>query len=85
MEFPPDVYVWQAVADEIKRRIKAGQYQPRMPIPAERRMAEEFGVAVNTVRRAVAVLREEGVLMTLPAKGTFVAPIVDVEQDPSAD
>ncbi len=72
MEFPPDVYVWQAVADEIKRRIQAGQYPPRMPIPAERRMAEEFGVAIKTVRRAVQVLRDEGVLITLPAKGTFV-------------
>lgn len=72
MEFPADVYIWQAVVDEIKRRIADGRYQPRMPVPAERRMAEEFGVATNTVRHAVAVLREEGILRTLPQKGTFV-------------
>lgn len=72
MEIRPDAYAWEQVADEIKRRIETGQYQPRMPIPAERRLAEELGVAVGTVRRAVGELREQGVLMTLPQKGTFV-------------
>lgn len=84
MEIPPDVYAWKAVADEIKRRIEIGQYRPRMPIPAERRLAEELGVAVNTIRRAVASLREEGVLKTLPQKGTFVAAdqAADAENPP---
>src|SRR5690606_31913778 len=80
MEIPPDVYAWKAVADEIKRRIADGRYQPRMPIPAERRLAEELGVAVGTVRRAVARLRDEGVLVTLPQKGTFVAATDDSQQ-----
>lgn len=73
MELRPDAYAWQQVADEIKRRIEAGEYRPRMPLPGERRLAEELGVAVSTVRRAVGVLRDEGLVVTLPQKGTFVA------------
>lgn len=73
MDIPPGVYTYMAVAAEIKRRIAADQYRPLMPIPAERRLAEELGVAVGSVRRAVEVLREEGVLYTLPQKGTFVS------------
>jgi GntR family transcriptional regulator len=73
MEFRADAYVWQQIADEIKRRIEAGQYRPGMPIPSERRMAEEFGVAISSIRRAVGALRDEGWLTTLPQKGTFVA------------
>ena len=76
VEIRQNAYMWQQVAAEIKRRIKAGQYLPGMPIPAERRLAEELGVSTITIRRAVGVLREEGVLETLPQKGTFV-----VEQD----
>jgi DNA-binding GntR family transcriptional regulator len=72
MEIRPNSYAWQQVADEIRRRIEAGVYRPGMPIPAERRIAEELGVAINTIRRAVGVLRDEGVLETLPSKGTFV-------------
>ena len=73
MEIRPNAYMWRQVADEIKRRIEAGQYGPGMPIPAERRLAEELGVSIKTVRRAVAELRDEGALETLPQKGTFVA------------
>jgi GntR family transcriptional regulator len=69
MEIRPNAYAWRQVADEIKRRIEAGQYQPGMPIPAERRMAEELGVSIKTIRRAVGELRDEGVLETLPQKG----------------
>lgn len=80
MEIRPDAYAWKQVAAEIKRRIEAGQYQPGMPIPAERRLAEELGVAIGTIRRAVKALREAGVLETLPQKGTFVR---SVEERPS--
>jgi DNA-binding GntR family transcriptional regulator len=79
MELRPDVYAWQQVAEEIKARIRAGQYQPRMPIPAERRLADELGVSIGTIRRAVGVLRDEGWLTTLPQKGTFVAERDNVE------
>ncbi|MGP4002739.1 GntR family transcriptional regulator [Streptomyces sp. 8N706] len=41
-------------------------------LPAERRMTELYGVSIGTVRRAVALLRERGVVATLPAKGTFI-------------
>lgn len=75
MEIRPDAYAWKQVVEEIKRRIEAGQYQPGMPIPAERRLADELGVSIGTVRRAVKALREEGVLDTLPQKGTFVRPV----------
>ncbi|MBF8191640.1 winged helix-turn-helix transcriptional regulator [Nonomuraea sp. K274] len=72
MEIRSDDYVWQQVADEIKRRIEAGEYRPGMPIPAERRLADELGVSIGSTRRAVRELREEGWLKTLPKKGTFV-------------
>jgi DNA-binding GntR family transcriptional regulator len=72
MEIRPDAYAWEQVAAEIKRRIEAGQYQPGMPIPAERRLADELGVSVGTIRRAVKALKEQGTVRVLPQKGVFV-------------
>jgi GntR family transcriptional regulator len=66
-------YEYMRVADDIERRITEGEYPPGSMLPGERAMAEEQGVAIGTVRRAVAVLRERGLVVTLPAKGTFVA------------
>lgn len=66
-------YVWQRVAADIEDRIASGELPPGSMIRGERAMAEEYGVAIATIRRAVRDLRERGVLVTLPAKGTFVA------------
>ncbi|MET9296183.1 winged helix-turn-helix domain-containing protein [Streptomyces sp. NPDC003077] len=41
-------------------------------LPAERDLAEQYGVAVNTIRRAVRDLRDQGLVITVPVKGTFV-------------
>lgn len=65
-------YVWQQVAARIEQEIADGTLPPGAMLRGERAMAEEYGVAIDTVRRAVRDLRERGLLVTLPAKGTFV-------------
>jgi GntR family transcriptional regulator len=42
-------------------------------LPAERDLAADYQVAVGTARRAVEELRQRGLVITLPAKGTYVA------------
>ena len=66
-------YEWQRVAADIEARIKSGELQPGAMLLNERAMAEQYGVAIGTVRRAVRDLRDHGLLVTLPHKGTFVA------------
>lgn len=68
-------YVWQQVAARIEADIASGALPPGAMLRGERAMAEEYGVAITTVRRAVRDLRERGLLVTLPAKGTFVAGV----------
>src|SRR5690606_26165845 len=67
------VYVWQQVADHIASRIEAGELQPGARLEGERELAEARGVGVGRGRRAVGERRERGQVVTLPAKGTYVA------------
>lgn len=69
---PKLVYV--QVADHITGRIEAGELQPGAKLPAERDLAAEYGVAYDTVRRATAVLRERGLIITIVGRGTYVTP-----------
>ncbi|WP_329119350.1 GntR family transcriptional regulator [Streptomyces sp. NBC_01353] len=73
-EFDPQgpQLVYVAVADHITARIAAGELAPGARLPAERDLAEEYGVAYLTVRRAARVLRERGLILTVHGKGTFV-------------
>ncbi|WP_320778782.1 winged helix-turn-helix domain-containing protein [Streptomyces sp. CRN 30] len=61
------------MADHIAERIAKGELRPGARLPGERDLAAEYGVANLTARRATRELRERGLVVTLPAKGTFVA------------
>ncbi|GAA1772769.1 winged helix-turn-helix domain-containing protein [Streptomonospora arabica] len=68
----PDL-VYAALAEHVVARVEAGDLVPGARLPAERDLAEEYGVAYMTVRRAMQVLRERGVIVTVHGKGTFIA------------
>jgi GntR family transcriptional regulator len=65
-------YVYVQVADDIQRRIAAGEIT--MKLPSEQSVAEEYGVAYTTVRHAMAILRERGLIITVHGRGTYVKP-----------
>jgi GntR family transcriptional regulator len=60
------------IADDIAARIASGELAPGARLRSERDLAEHFGVAYGTVRRAMAVLRERGLIETIHGRGTFV-------------
>ena len=57
------------LADDLAARIRSGKLTGRLP--AEREIAQEYGVAYGTVRRAMGVLRERGLVETVHGRGTF--------------
>lgn len=59
------------VADRIAARITARTYTAKLP--AERALAEEFGVSYVTLRHSMAILRERGLIISIHGRGTFVA------------
>jgi GntR family transcriptional regulator len=66
------VYVYLQVVHHIAEQIRSGRLPAGARLPAERDLAEQYGVAVNTIRRAVRDLRDQGLVITVPIKGTFV-------------
>ena len=65
-----DEYAYVQVADDVERRIVAGEIRDKLP--AERDLADEYGVAYTTVRHAMEVLRERDLIITRHGRGTFV-------------
>lgn len=65
-------YLYVVMADHIAARIKAGDLPSGARLPAEVALTEEYGVSIGTTRRATKLLRERGLVVTVPVKGTFV-------------
>jgi GntR family transcriptional regulator len=60
------------IATQLRDRVRRGEWQPGERLPSIPAIAELFGVAKQTVQRAVDQLRVEGVLITKPGSGTYV-------------
>ncbi|MEV0307849.1 GntR family transcriptional regulator [Nonomuraea fuscirosea] len=61
----------EAISEEIASRIRAGRYRSGEALPGETALAEDFGVTRKVVRAALARLRDQGWVDTVPNKGTF--------------
>lgn len=66
------VTVWRQIADDIAADIDSGVLAPGWKLPPETELAESYGAARNTVRRAVAELVKDGLLIVVHGRGTFV-------------
>jgi DNA-binding transcriptional regulator YhcF (GntR family) len=60
------------VAAAIRHRITSGALRPGDRVPSTRQVVRDFGVAMATATRALAVLRDEGLVVTRPGSGTVV-------------
>jgi GntR family transcriptional regulator len=83
-DFDPSdpTYVYRRLADDIAKRIERGDLRPASRLPGERDLAQQYGVALGTARRAIKELRDRKLVITLPAKGTYVRK--PKESDPGA-
>lgn len=60
------------LAHQLRAEIDAGCYQPDEALPSEQELCDAFAVSRNTVRRALAIIRDEGLVETIKQRGTYV-------------
>ncbi|MEK9524519.1 TetR/AcrR family transcriptional regulator C-terminal domain-containing protein [Streptomyces sp. NPDC087908] len=63
-----------AIAAELRRRVRLGELGPGDRLPSTRAITREWGVAMATATKALAVLRQEGLVRAEPGVGTVVVP-----------
>jgi DNA-binding transcriptional regulator YhcF (GntR family) len=64
---------YQQIAADIRHRISTGALRAGDRVPSARQITREWGVAIATATRVLAVLRDEGLVRTAPGAGTVVA------------
>ncbi|WP_412516890.1 winged helix-turn-helix domain-containing protein [Actinomadura madurae] len=60
------------ITNALRQRITDGTYAPGTRLPGEAALCAEFGVARNTVRRALSTLQAEGHITVRTGVGRFV-------------
>jgi GntR family transcriptional regulator len=64
------VHPYQQLASQLRERIESGEITTQLPSITD--LTSRTGLAVGTVRRAIDILVQEGLVQTVPGRGTFV-------------
>jgi len=72
-----DQRLYQSVAEQIKKRIFDGTYQPGGRLPGERELAEELNVSRVTIREAEIALQAMGYIQIKTGSGAYVTDRAD--------
>src|SRR6267378_403434 len=64
--------LYEQIVQQIEESILKGDLKPGDQLPAERELAQRFGVSRTAVREAVKALREKGLVEAYSGRGTFV-------------
>lgn len=64
--------VYEDIVNQLAEMISTGEFQPGDRLPPERELAKSFGVGRPTLRQALTVLHEAGVVEILPGSGVYL-------------
>jgi GntR family transcriptional regulator len=64
---------YREVAEDLKARIKSGEYPPGERLPTYKDLAALYSVSVTTVQRAIIILQDRGLVVGLQGRGLWVA------------
>jgi len=67
-------FPYHRIIEDLRSDILSTRRQPGERLPSEHELAEQYQTSRPTVRRAVAVLKAEGLVVTEQGKGAFVRP-----------
>ncbi|WP_344857100.1 GntR family transcriptional regulator [Planomonospora alba] len=69
---PRKTPLYQEIASKVAERIRSGEFRPNRAIPSEKLLMAQYRVSKVTARNAVAFLRDQGWVFTVPHRGTYV-------------
>jgi GntR family transcriptional regulator len=67
--------VYQQIIDQIKRDIALGRLAKEDKLPTVRELARQIAINPNTIGKAYRQLEQEGIIVTKPGAGAFVASL----------
>ncbi|MFF4227446.1 GntR family transcriptional regulator [Streptomyces abikoensis] len=76
------VQPYQRIVQDYSAKIRLGRLTAGTKLPSTRELAQEYGVAAGTVQRALAELRNAGLIYSHQGRGVYVS---DTKSDASLD
>jgi DNA-binding GntR family transcriptional regulator len=63
---------FRQISDDLRSQIASGKFAPGQLLPSIKALSNDYGVAGQTIQSALRVLKEEGLVISEPARGLYV-------------
>lgn len=64
--------LYEQLVEQLRKQIVLGNAAPDSPLPSVRQLSVELGVNPNTIQKAYREMEQEGLIVSLPGRGSFV-------------
>ena len=64
--------LYEQLVEQLRKQIVLGNAAPGSPLPSVRQLSVELGVNPNTIQKAYREMKQEGLIVSLPDRGSFV-------------
>lgn len=65
--------IYEQIINSVKSLVYTGDMKADEPLPSVRALATELAINPNTIQKAYAILESEGIIYSLPARGSFIS------------
>lgn len=65
--------LYEQLVEQLRRQIVLGGMKDGAAMPSVRQLATELGINPNTIQKAYRRMEEEGMILSIPGKGSFVS------------
>lgn len=73
LDYKSRLPIYEQLYQSVTQMAAVGAFDPGEPLPSVRALAQELGVNPNTVQKAYQMLERDGIIYTVPGKGSFVS------------
>lgn len=73
LDYKSRLPIYEQLYESITRMAALGAMEPGEALPSVRSLAQELGVNPNTVQKAYQMLEHDGIISSVPGKGSFLA------------
>lgn len=65
--------LYEQLVDQLRRQLILGAVKAGAPMPSVRQLASELGINPNTIQKAYRCMEDEGMIVSVPGRGSFVS------------
>lgn len=69
--------IYEQLVDNIRQNVLCGALPPGEQLPSVRSLAVELAINPNTIQKAYAELERQGIICSLPGRGSFISDDID--------